>query len=394
MSTPQLTYQKPFPIGRPGQIAFENLRRVMLSVFATVDLPFGRFACQAALPIAKDSKNLVPVKLPTVATDITGPGGLGVITATQAIESPAITATDDPGYDAGRQANLMRHGGVVIETEVAVKRTDAVFVRFSASGAKNEVQTMTPAEAPTAGTFRLRIFLNETTPILWNASTSDIAAAIAALPEIGSGNVGVSGTWGTAFVITFQSALAATNIELLEVIENNLRAGVTQNEEQTATPSAPPTSGDVTFTNGVTESAVIHFGDTAPAIQTALETTYGAGNVAVTGTLATAIAITFQGSLAGTPVPVIQLGGTNTLLATATPVTFTFARVQEGATAGHVGLTLVETVQGTAGAGGLGGFRNDADSVSCAQLPKAVFARDSVYDKRYDRHLTVLMVNN
>lgn len=88
-----------------------------------------------------------------------------------------------------------------------------------ATSAVNAVQTITITGTPTGGTFKLTYKGFETTAIAYNASASTVAAALAALPSIGSGNVAGSGGAfpGTAVVITFQGALAGQPVDAITI---------------------------------------------------------------------------------------------------------------------------------------------------------------------------------
>src|SRR6185369_6447045 len=75
-----------------------------------------------------------------------------------------------------------------------------------------------------------------------------------------------------------------------------------QNEIQTITPSTPPDAGLWRITYSGYETTDLNWNDSAATIQAALEAlaSIGSGNVVVTGTLATLVTLTFQGTLAGT----------------------------------------------------------------------------------------------
>lgn len=86
------------------------------------------------------------------------------------------------------------------------------------------------------------------------------------------------------------------------------------NEIQTLTPSAPPISGNIQLQfNGYT-TAVIPFNANSATIQTALESlaSINVGNVLVSGSMATAIVVTFIGKLAGINQPILIVAS-NTL---------------------------------------------------------------------------------
>ncbi|MGW2666226.1 hypothetical protein ACWCW7_35185 [Nocardia tengchongensis] len=82
---------------------------------------------------------------------------------------------------------------------------------FSQNGT-SEVQTITITGSPTGGTFTATFSGQTTAAIAYNAAASAVQAAIAALSNVGTGNVAVSGSAGGPYTVTFQGALAHTNV--------------------------------------------------------------------------------------------------------------------------------------------------------------------------------------
>lgn len=82
------------------------------------------------------------------------------------------------------------------------------------AGQTNEVQTVTITGTPTGGTFTLTYSGQTTAPIAFNATAAQVQAALAALSNIGDGDVAVTGGPGpgTAFVVTFKGVLAGTDV--------------------------------------------------------------------------------------------------------------------------------------------------------------------------------------
>lgn len=74
---------------------------------------------------------------------------------------------------------------------------------------QNDVQTVTITGTPTGGSFTLTFNGQVTAPIAFNAAASAVTAALAALPNVGAGNVASSGGAlpGSAVVVTFQGLL-------------------------------------------------------------------------------------------------------------------------------------------------------------------------------------------
>lgn len=78
----------------------------------------------------------------------------------------------------------------------------------------NEVQTVDVSGSPTGGTYTLSFAEQETSDLAYNASAATVQAALEALPNIGSGNVSVSGSGGS-FTVTFEGDLAGENVPTL-----------------------------------------------------------------------------------------------------------------------------------------------------------------------------------
>jgi hypothetical protein len=83
-------------------------------------------------------------------------------------------------------------------------------------GTTNEVQTITLTDA-TGGTFTASYLGYTTGPITYNAALSVVRAALEALPTIGAGNVVVTGTPGTEYVIEFTARLGGRNVATIAV---------------------------------------------------------------------------------------------------------------------------------------------------------------------------------
>ncbi|QDU53547.1 beta strand repeat-containing protein [Gimesia panareensis] len=92
------------------------------------------------------------------------------------------------------------------------------------TGAVNEVQSISSPNNPTGGTFTLS-FRGETTGnIAYNASAATIQSSLESLSTIPTSSVSCSGGTlpGTDVAVTFQGALAETDVELLVVNSENL----------------------------------------------------------------------------------------------------------------------------------------------------------------------------
>jgi hypothetical protein len=112
-----------------------------------------------------------------------------------------------PSFEAiaQRQSHLIRKalGGII-----AVAPTSVALPPALTSGTA-EVQTVTITGAPTGGTFTLTLVDQTTAAIAYNATAADVATAVAALSNVGAGNVTGSGgpLPGTAVTLTFSAAL-------------------------------------------------------------------------------------------------------------------------------------------------------------------------------------------
>jgi hypothetical protein len=110
--------------------------------------------------------------------------------------------------------------------------------------ARNEIQAITGSSSITGGTYTITLDGRTTTAINYNDNAATIQTAVAALANVGTGNVGVSGgplNTSTPLVVTFQGTLANRNMSLL-VVNTSLLTGsqvvavaITQNGRTTAT---------------------------------------------------------------------------------------------------------------------------------------------------------------
>jgi len=87
----------------------------------------------------------------------------------------------------------------------------------------NDVQTVTISGSPTGGSFKLTYNGQTTAAIAYNASASAVQSALGVLPNIGSGNVLVSGSG--PWVATFSGALGSLWQPLLSADYSLLTGG-------------------------------------------------------------------------------------------------------------------------------------------------------------------------
>lgn len=170
----QLNYSKPYVVARAGAIGDEAPREVLSRVSA-VDVPFGYFLSYGG---SDDT-----VTLPAASTDITGQGmAMGFALQTLSIESQLRTSFQ----------NLLQ--------QIAVLGT------------------------PASGTFQLSFQGQVTAAINWNDSAATVEDALEALPNVGEGNVSVSGS-ALNFLVTFQGVFAGSPVSLMLVVNNSIEDG-------------------------------------------------------------------------------------------------------------------------------------------------------------------------
>lgn len=113
------------------------------------------------------------------------------------------------------------------------------------TAATNEVQSL--AVDATGGTFTMTFGADTTSALAYDISSANLQTALQGLTSIGSGNATVSGGVGGAgganpYVITFVSALAATNVAQLTTDATSLTGGAQTAIVSTTTPGTPASS--------------------------------------------------------------------------------------------------------------------------------------------------------
>jgi hypothetical protein len=96
---------------------------------------------------------------------------------------------------------------------------------YTPAAAANEVQTVTVTGTPTGGTFRLAFNAGPTAPLPHNATAAAVQAALEALPDVGAGNVVVTGSAGGPWAVTFQAALGNQLQATMTLFANSLTGG-------------------------------------------------------------------------------------------------------------------------------------------------------------------------
>lgn len=98
----------------------------------------------------------------------------------------------------------------------------------AAVAAVNEQQTVTLNGSPTGGTYTLTYSGQTTSGVAYNASAGTVEAALEALSNIGVGDVAVTGSAGGPWTVTFQGALAATNVTQMTANGASLTGGTSE----------------------------------------------------------------------------------------------------------------------------------------------------------------------
>ena len=180
-------------------------------------------------------------------------------------------------------------------------------VSFAIGSGVNEIQIVTVGSSATGGTFTLDFDGQVTAPIVFNASAATVQTTLEALSNINVGDIAVTGVTGGPWPVTFQGALADTDVALLRA-DYALLDGT--NEEQVVT-LGTATGGTFTLTYEGQATAPIAHNASAAVIQADLEalSTIGVGNVSVTGS--GPWTVEFIGDLSTSDVNLIVFDGTN-----------------------------------------------------------------------------------
>jgi hypothetical protein len=153
-----------------------------------------------------------------------------------------------------------------------------------------EKQTITVSVTPTNGTYKIRYGLLETDAIAFDANAGTVQTELQKLAGLGS--VTVAGSWATCFEVTFIGV--AGNLSLMTIVSNGLNTPAVI-ETQTLTFEAVPTAGAFKLTFGLETTISLNYNATNTQIRDALRALTGLSSVGVTGTMATALTVTFTG---------------------------------------------------------------------------------------------------
>jgi hypothetical protein len=116
--------------------------------------------------------------------------------------------------------------GVPFQANYTGDGTTTVF-NFKTTTLTNAVETVTITGAPTGGTFTLTFSGQTTAAIAYNAAASAVQSALAALSNIGVGNVSVSGAAGGPYTVTFTGTMAGQAQALMTASGTGLTGGTT-----------------------------------------------------------------------------------------------------------------------------------------------------------------------
>jgi hypothetical protein len=304
----------------------------------------------AVAPVTSDVQTLAVTGSPTVGTFTLTFGGQMTaaiaFNATAAQVQAALTALSNigPGNIActggplpGTNVTMTFAGSMEFAAQPAITvgndslaggTSPAPTVTQTTTGALTaDVQTLSLAGNPTGGTFALAFGGQATPAIAFNATAAQVQAALTGLTSIGANNLACTAgpLPGSNVPVTFAGALAPGPQPLITVAANALTnaaspvpavahttTGAAVADVQTLTISGTPTGGTFTLVFGGQTTAVIPFNATAAQVQAALTalSSIGAGNVTCTGgpLPGSSVTITFAGTLAPGPQPVITVG--------------------------------------------------------------------------------------
>ena len=287
----------------------------------------------------------------------------GALEALSNIGPGDVSVGGGPGDSSGSSPYLVTFEGVWANTDVGQMSLDSS--ALSGGSGASYVQTPAPGTArliastassggigagerqqislrgTASGTYKLVFEGDETASLAPGAPPGSVEAALEALPAIGAGNVSVSGAPGGPYTVSFEGALAATDVPQIEA-----RTTLTPSETQKVGITA--TGGTFKLSFEGQQTAAIPFNASAAQLKSALEalSNIEAGDVSVTGgpgdsTGSSPYLVSFEGAWAGIQVREMSLDSSE-LTGPLVPPSFT-ASVTPGA------LSLSTTVAGWSG---------------------------------------------
>jgi hypothetical protein len=103
----------------------------------------------------------------------------------------------------------------------------AIATATPGAGLANETQTIAASGTVSGGTFTVTYSGQTTAALAYNVSTADLQAALEGLSNVRIGNVAVTGTAGSIYVVNFRGALAGTNIAAVTIDNTAITGGGT-----------------------------------------------------------------------------------------------------------------------------------------------------------------------
>lgn len=264
------------------------------------------------------AKNISNTALQTALRLVTG---LGSVTVTGSVSAGFVVT----------MVSVMVNGSVDIPLMSVTSSTLSI----------DEIQTLTFAPHPTAGTFKLQYKGFITGALNFNDSASTIQTSLQAFSAV-LASVTVSGTVATSLVITYVGIFG--NADPIQIVENSLSvAAVT--EVQTITFNSTPDAGAWKITYAGNESGSLVFGATSAQVQTALRLLPGLSTVTVSGSMSAGMVVTMTGVVGDASAMTVT---SNTLTTSSVAVVPTITETTKGVALNPTIVpTVVETTAGS-----------------------------------------------
>lgn len=249
-------------------------------------------------------------------------------------EKQRVTVTGSPTGGtftltySGQTTAAIAYNASVATVQAALEALSNIAVGdiFVSGGLINEKQTITVNGAPTGGTFAVTFGSDTSDPILWNATASQVKAALQAMPSIGGIGCSVTGPSGGPWIVEFTGTLAGQNVA-------QMTAGP-KGETQTITLHNPD-GGDFSLAFMGQPTGTIAYTASAATIQTALValSNIAPGDVTVTGPNGGPWTFAFAGAYANTDVPqllVVQRNHVQQIIISGLPTSGNFRLTFDG----------------------------------------------------------------
>ena len=233
-----------------------------------------------------------------VARSIVAPG-YAPQKALQGVKIRAATANTVVIY-VGR-AGVTVDGGYPLpageELPVQIEDVSKVFVVADPAG--NSQQSVTLVGTTAGDTFTLALDGHATAPIASDAAAGAVEDALELLPNIGTGNVGVTGNAGGPYTVEFKGALAKQDFPLLVGVGEGA-----VNEQQTVVVTGGEAADRLVLTYDGQSTAEVAYDATSAEVAAALKalSNIGDNDVAVTDGDPAGWVVEFKGALAHTDV--------------------------------------------------------------------------------------------